>query len=342
MSTPFRVVQAGCGNMAQRWVNLACKLDDYQIVGLVDLRREAAEATAQRHGLDGGVVFNTLAEALRKAKPDVVFDVTVPEAHHKVVIPALKAGCHVLGEKPMSDTLAQARRMVAAAQKAGRYYAITQTQRNVGPIRDFAAFCHSGAIGRIDEVHCDFFIGAHFGGFRDQMADVLLKDMAIHHFDAARRVTRADPARVSCTSWNPPRSWYQGHASAMAIFEMERDIIYTYRGSWCAEGINTGWGCHWRVIGSEGTAEWNGGDMMAAQRVRDVNQDKFIRDLEDLPIPRHEHGPGAHEGYMLDFARCIREGQTPETHCTDNIRSLAMVLAAVKSARTGRRVKVEW
>ena len=342
MSEPLRTVQVGCGGMAQRWAKLACQLDEYQIVGLVDINREAAERTAEHHGFAPDVIFDTLKKALAATKPDVVFDVTVPEAHHKVVIPALRAGCHVLGEKPMSDSMARARRMVEAAEQAGRYYAITQTQRNVPAIRDFAAFCQGGAIGRIEEVHCDFFIGAHFGGFRDRMADVLLKDMAIHHFDAARRLTGADAHRVQCISYNPPRSWFEGDASAFALFEMDHDIVYTYRGSWCAEGINTTWGCHWRVIGSEGTAEWNGSDVMAAQRLRDPQQAAFIRDLEDILVPRHETAPGAHEGYMLDFARCVREGRTPETHCTDNIRSLAMVLAAVKSARTGRRQKVEW
>ncbi len=337
----FRVVQVGCGGMAQKWARLACESRDYDLVGLVDLRREAAEETARRNGLEPGVVYDTLSAALKGARPDVVFDVTVPEAHHKVVIPALKAGCHVLGEKPMSDTLANAKKMVAAAKAAGRVYAVTQTQRNGNAIRAFAKFCQGGKIGDIEEVHTDFFIGAHFGGFRDEMEEVLLRDMSIHHFDAARKVTGADPVSVYCESFNPKRSWYAGNASAVAIFEMTDGMRYSYRGSWCAEGMNTGWGCAWRVYGSKGGATWHRNEMKA-ERVKSMRQKKFVRDVEELAIPTVKLLPEAHEGYLVEFAKCLREGKLPETHCEDNIKSLAMVAAAVKSAKTGRRVKVEW
>ena len=41
-----------------------------------------------------------------------------------------------------------------------------------------------------------------------------------------------------------------------------------------------------------------------------------------------------------EFVRCVRTGETPETVCTDNIKSLAMVFAAIESAETGKRVEV--
>ena len=60
----------------------------------------------------------------------------------------------------------------------------------------------------------DFFIGAHFGGFRDEMAHVLLLDMAIHTFDQARKILGADPVSVYCHEFNPAGSWYAGASSA--------------------------------------------------------------------------------------------------------------------------------
>ena len=65
--------------------------------------------------------------------------------------------------------------------------------------------------------------------------------MAIHTFDMARFISGADPVAVYCKEWNPSGSWYDHDASAIAIFEMTGGIVYTYRGSWCAEGLNTTW-----------------------------------------------------------------------------------------------------
>src|SRR6266581_2652143 len=72
-------------------------------------------------------------------------------------------------------------------------------------------------------------IGAHFEGFRQHMRHVLLLDMAIHTFDAARLLTGADPVSVYCKEWNPVGSWYDHDASAVAFFEMTNGIVYTYR-----------------------------------------------------------------------------------------------------------------
>lgn len=337
---PFRVVQVGCGGRGQAWINDTMKLpEDYEYVGMVDLNRKAAEDSAAKRDLPASIVYDTLEQALSKAKPDVVFDVTVPAVHHEVVIPAFEAGCDVLGEKPMSDRLDVAKTMVESARKHGKIYAVTQTQRNTPNIQTFADFLQGGALGPIEEVHLDFFIGAHFGGFRDEMEDVLLADMSIHHFDAIRKVTGADPVAVYCHSFNPGRSWYRGDANAIAIFEMSNGIRVSYRGSWCAEGLNTRWHCDWRVWCRNGAASWDGAEAYQAERVKD-GAEGFIRETEAVEVPRAEDKPANQMGYLIEFARCLREGTKPETDCTDNIKSLAMVMAAIESARSGRRVEV--
>jgi predicted dehydrogenase len=49
---------------------------------------------------------------------------------------------------------------------------------------------------------------------------------------------------------------------------------------------------------------------------------------------------GGHDGLMREFVDCLATGKTPETICSDNIKSLAMVFAAIESAETGQRVEV--
>ncbi|MCG3199873.1 MAG: 1,5-anhydro-D-fructose reductase [bacterium] len=340
MGSKLRAVMVGCGGMSREWLKFLQPMEDVEIVGLVDIVEASARARAEESGLEGVFVGSNLSKALDSTKPDVVFDITVPEAHADVTITALEHGCHVLGEKPMADSLENARRMIEAARRAGRIYAVTQNRRYDSRIRRLRAYLQSGELGDITTVNNDFYIGAHFGGFRDRMEHVLLLDMAIHTFDAARFLMGADPLAVYCKDWNPRGSWYDHDASAVAIFEMSNGIIYTYRGSWCCEGLNTTWESDWRIQTSKGCARWDGGDLLVMQRVLSANG--FHSELEQVQMPETliADKAGGHIGVVREFLDCVRAGATPETTCEDNIWSLAMVLAAVESSERGERVEI--
>lgn len=340
MSQNLRAVLVGCGGMAGAWLNAAKEAGGVEFAGFVDIREEAARKRAEESGAKSPVIGTDLPAVLKQTKPDVVFDCTIPEAHHRVTLTALEHGCHVLGEKPLADSMAHAREMVTAAQQAGKIYAVIQNRRYLAPIRRLRHFLETGAIGELTTLNCDFYIGAHFGGFRDRMKHVLLLDMAIHHFDAARYVAGADAVAVYCQEWNPRGSWYDHDASAVAVFEMSNGIIYTYRGSWCAEGVNTTWECDWRILGTKGGAKWNGGESFQAEVVTKTGG--FHSERAPIDWPAHDPGikTGGHTGLMREFLHCVRTGQTPETVCSDNIQSLAMVFAAIESAESGRRVEV--
>lgn len=319
-------------------------IDEVEIVGLVDLDEAAARQRAQEFDLDVPT-GSDMVEMIEAQKPDAVFDVTVPEAHVKVTATALEMGCHVLCEKPMADTMENARRMIAAAEKSGKVCSIIQNRRYDPRIRRFRRFLQSGAIGNLTTLNSDFYIGAHFGGFRAEMDHVLLLDMAIHTFDAARLISGADPVAVYAHDWNPEGSWYRHGASAIAIFEMTDGIVYTYRGSWCADGVNTTWECDWRAQGTGGSASWNGADEYRAQAPDTEADDAragLIWKMRDLEIPPAlpDDPTGGHGGLIREFVDCILHGGTPETTCTDNIKSLAMVRAAIESTESGRRVEV--
>ncbi len=341
MMQPVRVVLAGCGGISREWLRAIATLPQIQLVGLVDLHEETAYARAAEFGVQHVAIGSDLAAVLAATQPEAVFDATVAPAHRSVTELALAHGCHVLGEKPMAEHLADAQAMRDAAQAAGRTYAVMQNRRYDPQIRRFRQVLADGALGPITTLHSDFFIGAHFGGFREQMRHVLLLDMAIHTFDAARLLTNADPVSVYCTSWNPAGSWYAHGASAVAIFEMTGGIIYTYRGSWSAEGVRTTWEAEWRAIGTRGSAMWDGGDAMRAQSV--AADDGFLRPLTDLSLPAGEPAEvRGHAGAIAAFAASLRGGAPPETRAAENIKSLAMVFAAVESAERGAKVPVRW
>ena len=336
-----RVVLVGCGGISNAWFGASKDFDDMEYVGLVDLCLENADKRRKEHSLgDEVVISKDLAGVLDKTHADAVFDCTVPPAHCEVVTTALARGCHVLGEKPMAETMEQAAKMVKAAKDNKKIYAVIQNRRYERNIIRFSKIVQ-GDLGTLTTLNADFYIGAHFGGFRDEMEHVLLIDMAIHTFDQARFICGKDPVSVLAYEWNPPGSWYRHGASAVCVFEMSDGAVFTYRGSWCSEGMNTTWECDWRAIGDKGTALWNGADKVSGEIV--VGKDGFIRAKKPLEIPEAPEIPHkGHAGLIRDFLDAIDSGVPPQTVCTDNIKSLAMVHAAVESATTGRKVAIAW
>jgi len=341
MST-LKVVVAGCGGISDLWFKTLKELPDVSIVGLVDLYEAAAAKKQETYQLSGAKIGTDVEAMLRETKPDIVCDCTVPEARASVVLAALKHGGHVLSEKPMAASMDEARCLIDAAQKADRLFAIMQNRRYDPRIRALRNFLTSGAVGELTTLDGDFYIGAHFGGFRDKMQHVLLLDMAIHSFDQARVIMDADPVAVYCHEWNPHGSWYAHGASAIALFEMSNGIVYTYRGSWCAEGLNTSWECDWRAVATRGSVTWDGGDKFRAQAAE--KGEGLIWKLKDLavsiPATDATFGNG-HAACIRDFIDCVRTKRVPETVCTENVKSLAMVFGAIESAQNGKRIPIK-
>lgn len=340
----FKAVLAGCGSMSKGWLSAIAEhpllKGRIEVVGLVDIHLPTAEARAAEFGLSHALVGTDLDAVLATTRPDLLFDVVVPSAREAVVATGLRHGCHVLSEKPMAASLEAGRALIAQANAAGRVHAVVQNRRFIAGVRRIRRLIESGALGEVTALHCDFFVGAHFGGFREEMENVLLLDMAIHTLDAARFMAGVAPRAVYCLENNPRGSWYAHGAAAHAIFEFDDDVVFNYRGSWCAEGANTSWESAWRIVGTKGTLTWDGEDAFEARTV--TGDTGFFRDLQtiDVPAPADIDQTHGHASVIAEFLNAIEEGRPPETASNDNIKSLAMVFAAIESARTRQRVLI--
>jgi predicted dehydrogenase len=323
--------------MGRAWAKNLSANGDVELAGWVDIRPGAAQQAADDLQLAVAYCGDDLERALAELRPDFLVDVTVPEAHHDVTLLALGAGIPVLGEKPMADSMARARAMVAASERSGKLYMVSQSRRYDARIHAYRALIEQ-QVGSLGILNSDFYIGAHFGGFRDEMEHVLLLDMAIHTFDAARYISGADPLSVFCDEFNPPWSWYRHGSSATAIFQMTGGLRYTYRGSWCAEGRHTSWEAEWRAAGPHGSATWDGHGAPVADRV--VSSGGFHAEFEQHTASVAADVPAGIAGSLRDFLRALATGSTPMGECHDNIKSLAMVFAAIESAGTGQPVRI--
>src|SRR5579863_8963499 len=126
---PLRAALIGCGAMSRAWLEAAAKIDGLKVVGLADLDPARARGRAAEFALPDAMVVSDVKTLLAETRPDILFDVVVPTARHKIVSAALDAGCHVLSEKPMAETLDEARDLVARADAAGRLHAVVQNRR---------------------------------------------------------------------------------------------------------------------------------------------------------------------------------------------------------------------
>ncbi len=341
MTPNAKAVLVGAGAMSRKWLDCIKTHGGVDIVGIVDLNTANAEARAAEQGIAPDIGTD-LKSMLSKHNPDIVLDVAIPAARHSIVSTALAAGAHVLSEKPMAETLDQARDLVARAEAAGKLHVVVQNRRYLPQLRRIRRLVASGAIGEVTGIHCDFFLDPHFGGFREQMAHVLLLDMAVHTFDAARFVVDDIATSVLAEEWNPAGSWYERDSTAFASFRFSRGAVMTYRGSWCAPGFRTSWESAWRITGTQGTILWDGGEDIRAERALPHQAGKLLPDAQAIEIPALDpaDGVGGHMGVITDFLAAVRGGPVPETVGRENIKSLAMVLGAIDSVGQGRRVEI--
>jgi predicted dehydrogenase len=324
-----RLVQVGAGAMGRAWIRTIRDHPDAELVGLVDLDVALAERAAEEEGVGPIAVGGSVAEVAARSGADAVVNVTVPRAHLPVSSEALFAGLPVLSEKPIAPTIAESLILAATSEVAGRLLMTSQSRRYYPAI---AAFREQVAgLGELGTASVLFAKAPHFGGFREEMPHVLLVDMAIHAFDAARYVLDRDPVAVYCEEYNPGWSWYADGAAASAVFEFAGGVRFSYTGSWCADGLETTWNGDWRVTGAGGTAHWDGDGAPSWQ----------ARESEAVQTATLEPGPQEIAGSLAEFVRVLGTGAVPSGEVHANVRSLAMVEAAVRSSETGARVRID-
>lgn len=332
----FRAIVVGAGGISNTWFD-QIKDTPVQIVAVVDLNPAAAQQQIDKYQL-GCRAYAELETAIADQPADFAIDLTIPAAHCKVTTTCLSHGLHVLGEKPMADTLDNARLMIQTARRHDRMYMVGQSRRWNPVHQQIAQTVQQQRLGKVDTVNCDFYLGAHFGGFREQMEHVLLLDMAIHHFDLARLFTGSDAVACSCWEFNPAGSWFKHGAAAHCLFEMTDGSVFDYRGSWTSQGFNTSWNGDWRLIGSQGSLSYVANKVQTAGHGDDQS---FMPDDQPIALPELPVIRTGQTGALDEMVAFLTDGRRPQTCCEDNFNSLAMVQAAIQSAENqGQRMTI--
>lgn len=331
----MRFIQSGVGGFGGVWVEVLSKEKRAKVVALVDINPEALEKARVILGCAKDQCYASLSEALKQQPADVLVCVTPPALHRRQVIAGLRAGLHVISEKPMASDLSECREMLKVAKATGKTYAVSQNYRYSPAMQTMARCVRQGLVGDIGQVRVDFWKGVDFhGGFRHAMDYPVLVDMSIHHFDLMRFITGQNAVAVHGSSWNPAWSNYRGECSSTVVFTLNNGARTVYNASWCSKGDWCDWNGNWHIEGSRGTLTYARG-VITLHESGARYEIKRSKEIEVRPMKR------TGQAFVLDdFIRSVCGRKRPLTDCTDNIHSIAMVFAAVEAVRTGRRVSI--
>ncbi|WP_078393813.1 Gfo/Idh/MocA family protein [Shouchella patagoniensis] len=325
-----RVIQVGVGGFGQSWLELMVGYEEVEVVAAVDQLEANLKNVTELYGSSIST-FTDLSEAIKQTKADIVFIITPPVTHAPLAKQAIENGLHVVMEKPLTNTMAEAEDLLAFVRHHHSKVMVSQNYRWNPQIQTVKKLVEQGAIGEIEYGDYYFNRATRFGGWRDEYEDILLQDMAIHHFDILRFLLGKEVTEISAHSFRPTWSWFKGmpHANVALLFDGTTPINYI--GRWAGKGRQTPWNGELRLVGEKGAVEL-------------INDEVFFyKDEEQEPekIPLIEQALPDRLLSLQSFIEAIRHDVEPPTSIVDNIKSLAVTDAAIKAAKTGVKQTVK-
>jgi predicted dehydrogenase len=345
MTDRLGLIQVGLAGWGATWVEKALTSTGWELVGCVDANPQALADTQRIHGFPADRCFASVAEAAAATEAVGVLIVVPPAFHLPVALEAYEAGLHVLVEKPLADTMANGKEMVAQAEASGRILMVSQNYRYKAAPLAVAAILAQPWLGRVTAATVDFRKAPHF-----VLPDVqhgyshyrLIEDMSIHHFDLMRAVLGDEPTAVYAQARNPEWSWFAYPPIVTAVIDLAGGGVVQYHGSWVSRGRQTTWDGDWFIDCENGQVAWAGNRVRV--RPEAVYYTVYLDGFQeregwmecDLVAAAEEE-----RRYTLEeFGRCIREEREPATSGRDNLRSIALTYAVVDSAARGERCEL--
>ena len=327
----IRLICVGLAGMGHHDWSSAAAVDEFALVAGVDPDAEAREAFTQA---TGNPTFEALEPALGSVAADAALIATPDAFHAPYSIRCLEHGLDVICEKPMAETLEDARSMHRAAETSGRMLMIHHQLRWSSPYARLRQVVAQGIIGTLRQVDLDMlvFSGACLVGYRSKLPHLILQDLAIHHFDLLRYVSGQECSTIYARAWpsNQEGVSISCDTSATAVLEMTGPVTASYRCRMRELLDPTGYAPRMTLIGSRGEARFADGTL-AVQTYGDSGDGWGPREMVS---PRDDGNP------MVAFAEAMRTREPALTASGDNIKSLEVMFAAVRSAETGTPVRV--
>lgn len=274
--------------------------------------------------------------AMLSARPvDAVYISSTNEKHRAQTLAALAAGAHVLCEKPLAMTVAEAVEMVRAAQAAGRVLGTNHHLRNAGSHRAIRRLLEEGRVGQVLSVRVMHAVQLppHLQGWRIDDAAAgggVIADITVHDADTVRFHLGEDPLAVVAMA--TAAGLGQGvEDSAMSVWQMPSGAQVFAHESFTHRFAGTGLEVH----GSKGSIFARG-----VMTQRPVGEVELVTEAGREAVPFDDHNLYV-RGVAAFTAACQGDGR-PAADGVDGVKSLAVAQAVAQAAREGRRVEVDY
>jgi predicted dehydrogenase len=296
-----------------------------RLVGVVDPRADKARQLAEQHG--AAAVLDL--DALLGLGVDVVDVCTPPRHHAAAIIAALTAGRHVICEKPLTRTLDDAERVVAAAEAAPGLLMVGHVSRFEPDHRTARDLAAAGEIGDVRQLtHSTTSAPPHWseGGWLANPGESggPLLDQAVHSFDYARWVIGSPAVRLHCMAADSA----SGPATyAVTTVRYENGAIAHVECSW-AHPVTSGFRLAAEIVGTAGRLSWAYDDLMSGVLHVRGGEPEWWDALSDRGFTTE----------LRTFFDAVRVGGPSPVPAGEAFEALRTALAAVESARTGRTI----
>jgi len=336
MAERIRVGLIGCGGISLAHARGYLQSPNlFEVVACCDERKELAEERAQQLGAK--FVTTDYHDLLSRDDIDAV-DICLPHhLHAEVTITAAEAGKHVLVEKPIATTLAEADAMIAAARNAGVVLMVAHNERFMPVYQKAKELVAQGVLGRIFLARADHnqFVRAEPHSWLRRKATAgggVLIGSGIHRVDLLRWLVGEIVRVFHQQRLVPERFSDEVEAASVTVLEFENGAIGELTCNWSAYGAPSApWYELLWLYGTDGSFHNVGGLFVASEKLPE-SQGKHI------PVPVEESDSFVNE--IRHFGECLKEGKTPLTSGEEGRKSLAVVLAAYQSAETNTFVTV--
>lgn len=344
----FRFGIVGCGMIADFHAQAIDSIRGAKLVACTDRRQKAATEFAKRQGI---VAHVTLKEMLADPQLDIVTICTPSGAHLEPALAAIRAGKHVIVEKPLEITLGRCDRIIAAAEKQGvtvstifpsRFHAASRAMKQAVEAQRFGKLAIGNAVVKWYRTQEYYDSGAWRGTWELDGGGALM-NQAIHSVDlllwlmgpvlsvTARTATRAHK-RIAVED------------VAVATLEFENGALGILEAT---TAVYPGYLKRIEIHGSEGSAVLEEEDIAAWEFSKKLRGDKAI--LKQLAGATTTGGGAAdpaaigfagHAAQFQDVLKAIQAGRRPLIDALEGRRSVELILAVYKAAETGKAVQL--
>lgn len=340
--TRIKVGIIGCGSIAKyRHIPEHAMNENVEIVAFCDVIAARAHAFASQYNAKAYIDYT---ELLENEEIDAVSVCTPNSLHAPISIAALKAGKHVLCEKPMATSSEEAEAMIAAAHENGKKLMIGHNQRFVASHAKARSVIESGVLGKIYSFRTAFGHGGpeqwsadgeHSWFFDKERAFIgAMGDLGVHKTDLLRFLIGEEFVEAAAFVETSAKANSTVDDNAVCILKSESGIIGTLAASWSYNG------------GEDNSTVFYAEN--GIMRLEDDPDYSLIIDYKNGNSERHSLGAiqSNEEGKQTDtqviahFINSIVEDKTPPVCGNEGKKSLEVILAALQSSETKQIVRI--